>query len=258
MLNQFRAQNNLDEIVFANRNKAYGAYQIRKAYNNSVVKALGLVLSSFIVLFFFSLFYTPPTPRQIKKAIEQVVEVTQNVIEMEIPVAQTAALSGATSNPASDQLTIVADRLVVQTISAATASLGSSLGTSTQITGALTGPSGLPSSIQWSGAKPQQPLEFVEVMPAFGDEGDLAKYLQNQLNYPKLAMDNNIMGVVEVVFDIDAKGQVSNVNITKGIGFGCDEEAMRVIANMPQWKPGIQNGRAVPVRLRLPISFSYN
>lgn len=258
MLNQFGANNNLDEIVFANRNKAYGAYQIRKEYNSSVVKSVGIVLSSFIVLFFLSLFYTPPTPRQIKKAIEQVVEVTQNVIEIEIPVAQTAAASSATSNSTSDQLAIVADRQVVQTIPTAPASVGSSLGTSTQITGALTGPTGLPSRIQWSGAKPQQPLEFVEVMPAFGDDGDLGKYLQNQLNYPKLAMDNNVMGIVEVVFDVDEKGQVSNVNITKGIGFGCDEEAMRVITNMPNWKPGIQNGRAVPVRLRLPISFSYN
>ena len=58
-----------------------------------------------------------------------------------------------------------------------------------------------------------------------------------------------------VQFIINKSGEVSNVEIAKGIGGGCDEEAVRVIKNMPSWKPGKQNGLAVNVRMVIPIAF---
>jgi protein TonB len=96
----------------------------------------------------------------------------------------------------------------------------------------------------------------VEDMPQFpgGDEA-LLKYLYSQLIYPRLALEYKIEGRVVVQFVIAANGRIEDVAVLRGIGFGCDEEALRVVKGMPAWTPGRQRGRAVRVRYNLPILF---
>ncbi|MDJ1503135.1 energy transducer TonB [Xanthocytophaga agilis] len=97
-----------------------------------------------------------------------------------------------------------------------------------------------------------------EVQPEFpGGMEKLSKFLKANLKYPKAARKAHITGKVICSFVIDADGFVQEVFVTKGIGYGCDEEAARVLKLMPQWKPGLQNNQKVPVRYSFPISFGH-
>jgi protein TonB len=97
----------------------------------------------------------------------------------------------------------------------------------------------------------------VESMPEFpGGTGELYKYLGNSIKYPPLAKESGIQGRVFVNFVVEPNGSISNVKVLRGIGGGCDEEAIRVVKAMPTWKPGKQRGKAVRVSYNLPIKFT--
>lgn len=81
------------------------------------------------------------------------------------------------------------------------------------------------------------------------------EYVRKNLDYPSQARRMNIEGKVFVQFVIEKDGSITDVKAVKGIGAGCDEEAVRVIKNSPKWNPGKQRGRAVKVRMILPITF---
>lgn len=94
---------------------------------------------------------------------------------------------------------------------------------------------------------------YVEKMPTF--EGDMAKFLFKHIKYPSEAIKNDIEGRVVVRFIINTKGDVDSPTVVKGIGGGCDEEAIRVI-KMMKFQPGTQNGEAVSVYYNIPINFT--
>lgn len=97
---------------------------------------------------------------------------------------------------------------------------------------------------------------IVESMPSFpGGEEARIKYLSENIKYPKLARESNIQGRVFVTFVVEKDGRISNVKILRGIGGGCDEEAIRVIKNMPKWIPGKQRNVPVRVQFNMPIKF---
>ena len=81
------------------------------------------------------------------------------------------------------------------------------------------------------------------------------KYVGKTMKYPNQARRMGIQGRVFVQFIVDKTGQLTNVKAIKGIGAGCDEEAVRVLKAAPKWKPGKQRGRPVKVRMILPITF---
>lgn len=95
----------------------------------------------------------------------------------------------------------------------------------------------------------EQPPQFLGGMPA------LSAYLSGNLKYPKKAAKKNIEGTVYVNFVVNTAGKVIDVKVLKGIGYGCDEEAARVVKKMPNWVPGTQKGEKVSVRYNLPIKF---
>jgi len=97
----------------------------------------------------------------------------------------------------------------------------------------------------------------VEESPAFPG-GDVAriKFLQQNIEYPTMARESGIQGTVYVTFVVEPDGKVSNVQILRGIGGGCDEEAIRVIKAMPKWNPGKQRGKPVRVQFNMPIKFT--
>ncbi len=98
---------------------------------------------------------------------------------------------------------------------------------------------------------------IVEKMPQFpGGMGELMKYLASNIKYPPQAKNNGIQGRIFVNFIVEPDGIVSDVKILKGIGGGCDKEALRVVKNMPRWEPGVQKGKPVRVSYNLPIKFT--
>lgn len=102
----------------------------------------------------------------------------------------------------------------------------------------------------------EEPLQFVEQMPEFpGGQEQLLKYLASNIRYPAIANEMGITGRVTLRFVVDKNGKISNITVLRGIGGGCDEEAVRVVKNMPSWRPGRQNGKEVPVYFTLPVLF---
>jgi protein TonB len=102
----------------------------------------------------------------------------------------------------------------------------------------------------------QEIFQIVEEMPAYpGGDAKLMEYVAKNIKYPQIARETGIQGRVFVGFVVEPDGSVSNVKVLRGIGGGCDEEAMRVVKSMPKWKPGKQRGKAVRVSYMLPVNF---
>lgn len=99
-------------------------------------------------------------------------------------------------------------------------------------------------------------MAVIEQQPSFPDgEAALFKYLGENIKYPTMARENGIEGKVYIEFVIDKDGSVTNAVVKRGIGGGCNEEALRVVNSMPRWKPGRQQGNPVKVKYTLPVSF---
>jgi len=105
-------------------------------------------------------------------------------------------------------------------------------------------------------AKSAPVFTYVEQMPEFpGGTDSLFRYLAANIRYPDSARLLGVEGRVYVKFIVSEKGNVDSVRVLRGIGYGCDGEAARVIRNMPRWKPGHQDGKPVKVYFTLPITY---
>ena len=96
-----------------------------------------------------------------------------------------------------------------------------------------------------------------EVLPAYnGGQTALENYITNNIEYPEQAIDNNAEGTVSVHFLVDEKGNISNVTtVGNKVGYGLEEEAIRVVSKMPQWTPGQVKGKKVKTWRTLPITY---
>jgi periplasmic protein TonB len=260
---------NLDEVVFENRNKAYGAYALRKAYASRVNKSLLFTLLPFVFLLAVTIsqhpiknlgdFFpdTPKAPNQPKSSGGGYVDLSSGFdfelenVEFEIVPDKRIAQKKVKKEEVKK---VVAQ--VIQSIGStgqATASMGGSIGLP-GLPGIGTG-GGLPTLGGNEGAEIFDPNN-VGVMAEYpGGIQAMYEYIGKHLVYPSLARENAKEGKVVLSFVIDAKGKVSMSEVERGIGFGCDEEALRVINKMPNWTPASQNGKPVAVRLLLPVVF---
>ncbi|TVR41956.1 MAG: energy transducer TonB [Bacteroidia bacterium] len=99
----------------------------------------------------------------------------------------------------------------------------------------------------------------VEDQPEFpGGEEARQRFLEQNLRYPQMAREAGIQGTVFVTFVVETDGSVTDVRVLRGIGGGCDEEAVRVVSMMPRWQPGRQRGQPVRVQFNMPIRFRLN
>ena len=100
------------------------------------------------------------------------------------------------------------------------------------------------------------PPTIVQEMPEFPG-GDVARisFFASNIKYPMIARETGVQGQVYFTFVVEKDGSISGLKLLRGIGAGCDDEAERVIAMMPKWKPGRQNGKEVRVQFNMPISF---
>ncbi|ALO16283.1 hypothetical protein L21SP5_02660 [Salinivirga cyanobacteriivorans] len=96
----------------------------------------------------------------------------------------------------------------------------------------------------------------VEQMPEFpGGQAELFKYISQNIQYPAIAKENGIQGKVFIQFVVGKDGSITNVTVLRGVDPSLDKEAVRVVKNMPKWKPGKQRGKPVYVRYQVPINF---
>ena len=101
--------------------------------------------------------------------------------------------------------------------------------------------------------------QIVQEMPSpIGGLEAFYAYLNKNLKYPPHAARMNIQGRVFMAFVVEKDGSLTDITVMKGIGAGCDEEAIRVLQNAPKWKPGKQRGVPVRVRYSFPFVFQLN
>lgn len=252
------------DILFDNRNKAYGAYALRRQHGKRMNQALLLLLGLCITILGSSML--PDKQPAIQAATpftEREVDLTKvNIEPVKPPTPQPPAPEPpAPSKPMVKNTPpkVVPDETPDITLPPDVDSLAGKLSGPTNSDGDVNGNiTSKPSDTKGTGTTPvtpppAEPFSFSEVMPTF--KGNIYKYLGNNIRYPSMAKEQNITGKVIVRFVVNEDGGISNVTLVRGIGGGCNDEAMRVIRNMPNWNPGMQNGKAVKVYFTLPINF---
>jgi periplasmic protein TonB len=259
-------QPSLDDIVFEHRNKAYGAYELRTTYTSNLNKALFIGVGCFLLMLLTNFIFArerdktkliivehspiklpdeevlpiekpkdPEPPKEIEQVktiaylVPKVVEETEN--EMPPPTQETIEIAvishktqegreseGILETPPVETTTTIKDIVEIK--------------------------------------ESNEPFLTVEVNPSFmGGNKEMYKFLAQNLKYPSTAQRANIQGKVFLSFIIEKDGSITAVEALKGIGFGCDEEAIRVMKLMPKWIAGKQNGRNVRVRFTIPVFF---
>jgi periplasmic protein TonB len=97
----------------------------------------------------------------------------------------------------------------------------------------------------------------VEHAPEFvGGVKQMNEFIKSNLKYPPKVYSGKIEGKVFLKFIVEKDGTISNINMLSGMGFGCDEEAIRIVKLMPKWQSGTQKGKPIRVYYKLPIAFS--
>jgi periplasmic protein TonB len=267
-------QDTLD-IIFANRNKSYGAYQLRRSYPNYLGRALGFGMA--LILFFFALPYLSNVVSGALKKSEKPVDVVAELgpppdIDPNNPPPPPPPPPPTPPPPTRSTVQFVppvvkkdeeVEEQEIKTIDELVESK-EDIGKETK-KGLDEAPPALddnPSElvIETPKAAPVEDKTYemfdIQKPPSFpGGEAELLKYLAQNIKYPPLARENNIQGVVALTFVVNRDGRVSDVNILKDIGGGCGKEAIRVVQEMPKWIPGEANGHAVKVRFTLPVRF---
>jgi protein TonB len=249
---------NLDELVFENRNKEYGAYVIRKEYARSLKTGMFVTFASvgFLVLCSFVI----KTKTIIEPGAPEIIPDSGIVVVLPPPPMPPPpdAPKEPGGRPKSNVfIPFVTDRnadtahtVLPQDIP----TVPGSTGPETAFTGPPTdGPVGPPIIAPPPTAPP--PTLVPDEMPDV--EGGIMKYLRKHLTYPESAVQKKTTGTVYVSFVVERDGSVGNINVLKGIGDGCEEEATRVIKKM-RWKPGKNHGIPVRVQFTLPVKFTIN
>lgn len=110
--------------------------------------------------------------------------------------------------------------------------------------------------------EPSGPLDFVQIKPKFKcikDEieatNELLSYVQGKIKYPWRAQEVGVTGKVHARFVVDKEGKVTNIEIVRGLGYGCDEEVVRVLKSLPDFCPGFHNGKYRDTYFTLPVHF---
>nr|WP_068892767.1 energy transducer TonB [Pedobacter panaciterrae] len=269
------------DLVFKNRNKNYGAYALRSQSSGTTARALFIAAPLFILFFAGPMIYKhfiikdsdaliePLKPDRVidVNMVERPIEKPKPEEKIEMPKAEPIKEKIKTFKPVSNP--IVVDRPVITDPPTLEQMDHAAVGPVTQ-SGVETSLGSVPvegtgngigiGNGEGNGVKEDtgiHNLGDIQAYPEFeGGMKDWAKFIQRNLRYPNAAEEVGAQGKVFISFVIEKDGSVSNVTILKGIGYGCDEEAVRVISKSPKWKPGRQNDQNVRVRYNMPLSFT--
>lgn len=264
----------LDEIVFEGRNQAYGAYQLRHDYQRNLASAGGitLLLFAFLLLSWATWRQLVPTAQPMVISTHEVIPiippVTAVIEHPKVVVPEPSHARSVITHPAPT----ISHEVIKDDISQPlptplppTQAIDGPIGPATPNasdalidTGEVGGKVGGSETGTVAPATSNEPFIVVEKMPEFaGGQEALLRYLRSHLRYPSAALAEGIGGRVFLSFVVQADGSISEVTVLKGLGYGLDEEAQRVVRQMPNWTPGYQSKHAVPVRFTLPITFQY-
>ena len=243
-----------NDIVFAGRNKLYGAYTLRKKYNRTVIISifLGIIVMLFAVIY--------PYLRSMAFYSRKGHEVRQVEIKME-KLDQPAEVISAPPPPPPPKEIIQQTRYIPPVVvDSVKRGEETQLMTADDAKTQVTNEEAVEVVDKVREEVPEQTIEepFVAVeempVPEGGPEG-LHKFISDKTRYPAIARENNIQGKVYVKFCVTAKGTVDQVSILKSVDPELDAEAMRVVKSFPPFTPGKQGGRPVPVWLIVNIDF---
>lgn len=253
-------------FVFDPRYREYGGYELRTNSYKRHLKSLFIAGSAFILLFVApflarQVFHTtrdkeltvrvltnielePPREENLLKEVPPPPQVLRNTVKFEVPDIKPDEL--VADEPPLTQKEVLDMKTVISNT------------TFDKGTDDLSAP---PADAENTDApvNPDVPLSVVDQMPQFpGGEKEMLRFIRNNLRYPLSAQDNNIQGTVILNFVVDREGKIISIRVVKSIGFGCDEEAVRVMERMPAWTPGKQRGQPVLVSFTMPFRFVLN
>ena len=262
------------ELVFENKNKNYGAYQLRKETGKRNVKAMVIVFSTIaivIALFYAKIAIENAMPKKV--AIETDVELSKLAqkkeakverkepvkVEQEQKVIEKVKSSVKFTAPEikKDEDVKPEDEIKSQDDLAKTnTAIGSfDVKGNDEAAGEV-----LKAKEVIADEKPKEEetkvFDVVEQMPSYpGGQSALFEYLNKSIKYPVVAEENGIQGRVIVSFIVERDGSITDVKVVKSVDSSLDKEAKRVVQSMPRWIPGKQNGSAVRVKYTLPVTF---
>jgi protein TonB len=254
------------ELVFDDRNKAYGAYELRQHYARNMVKAMSITFFGVALLFGASVILKTkavpviPIPHDPSitihlSEIKPPVDIPKKPVEPVKPVSPPPP----TATIKDPVMVVTPDKLAAEPVKNDALTAGT-IGPATT-TGKGAGENVLPVETTGTGTAPVvdntvHPLNGLDVMPEpVGGASAWNKFLSKNLRFPAQAQDDQVSGRVILSFVIEKNGQLSNIVVEQGAGHGFDEEAMRVLKLAKAWKPGMQNGQAVRVKYAIPINF---
>jgi len=257
----------LDDIVFENRNKAYGAYELRTHYTTNINRALMIGVSCFLLMLLTNFLFARQKDENLDK--EGVVINVQKLPDEELPIIEKPK-EPEPPKPVEQVKTIkfLIPEVVEETnnemppptpeeLENAVISNKTQDGIETNEIAAEP-PTETPPAVTKVLEIEEDNTAFitVEVQPSFmGGNSEMYKFLGKNLKYPTAAQRANIQGKVFLSFIVEKDGSITDIETMKGIGFSCDEEAMRVVKLMPKWIAGKQNGRNVRVKFTIPVFF---
>lgn len=256
----------LNEVIFENRNKDYGAYVIRESYNDSLIKSL-VCLSSMIVLLFGAVYvYNKTNAIKIDEKIttfnDPKLDILEYVTKVDItpviePVQNTAVAATAPAGAIGTTITDNATETTSVNIDNPISGVGSVTATGLSATGTETSTITIVSPVVNSAPITTEAVVVAEEMPEFeGGVAGLMRYVSQNIIYPAIAREIGKEGIVYVSFVVNESGNVESAKVMRGIGYGCDEEVLRVMNKMPRWKKAGKNaGHPVKVRFNIPVSF---
>jgi periplasmic protein TonB len=262
------------DIVFANRNRAYGAYQLRREYDKILARAFFIGLAIIGLGIVGPHIWSAVAGFLPDKTAEDGLRET-HMIAVEIPTAPPPPVVTTPPPPPKPAIQFVPpvvapddqvndekpqdiaqilddDRDVgTKTVDGPDADAPPTLDDPE--------PAGLGFVESPTLPKDDEVYDFVNKPPSFpGGEADLLRFLAKNIEYPTLAKENNVQGLVVLTFVVGKDGSISDVAVVREIGGSCGKEAVRVVKSMPRWIPGEANGHPVKVRFTLPVRFKLN
>jgi periplasmic protein TonB len=250
------------DIVFEDRNKEYGAYELRRRYSRNT--ALGIIFA----IVFFTLGISAPLIIDLIKGLstdDELLKVTEvTTLEAPPPIDKTVPPPPDVPPPPPLKSTVKFTPPVIKPDEEVKEDAPPPVDDLKEVDAGTETVEGDSSGVDMSlveseliGEETDEVVLVAEEQPTFpGGEEKLYKYLQENIKYPAMAREANITGRVYVSFVVGKDGKIRDAKVLRGIGGGCDQEAIRVINSMPPWKPGKMSGHPVSVSYNLPINFS--
>ena len=262
------------DLVFEGRNKAYGAYRLRKSTTKRNILAMVAVVILLVVAFIILTVKNFVDEQRAKVAMTQVAELTnykqpekkaevkQKKIEVEpervvervkSSIKFTARVIKKDDEVKPDEELKTQDELMSTKTAIGTFDVKGNDDANGEVLKA-----------KEVIAEPEPPkheeenkvFDIVEQQPLFpGGPAALMKYLSENTKYPVVAQENGVQGRVTVQFVVEKDGSISDVHVLRGVDPSLDKEAVRVVKSMPRWTPGKQNGITVRVNYRVPVLF---